>query len=92
MKRVFLKFILIFFLHSFTVVAQDHNQLKHKEKSLKTSTVKDNNNRPEAGMLKEVEKTVADLKVEAAQSNKPKPVKRGRTRKNIVRVGREDFR
>ena len=89
MKRVFMKFILVFFLHSFTVVAQDHKQLKNKEKSLQTSTVRENYNRPEAGMLKEEEKTVADLKVEGAQqSKKPKAVKRGRTRKNIIRVGK----
>ena len=84
-----MRFILVFFLHSFTVVAQDHNQLKNKEKSLKSSTVKENYNSPETGMLKEEEKTVADLKVEAAQqSKKPRPIKRGRTRKNIIRVGK----
>ena len=72
-------------LNTLFVTAQNKKNVKKEQRLEVSSKNKDNTPRSHADILKEEEKNTSEQIVEAVP-RKQKPVKRGRTKKNIVRV------
>ena len=88
MKQLFLTFFVILCWYQLPVRAQGKITNKHKEKA-QTYKSDDNIPRPDADIMKEEEKSMdKELFKEREQHRKQKPIKRGRTKKNIVRVSK----
>ena len=88
MKQLFITFLVILCWYQLPLSAQSKINNKHREKA---QTYKSNDNipRPDADIMKEEEKSMEQEQVrERDQNKKQKPIKRGRTKKNIVRVSK----
>ena len=76
-------------LNTMFVSAQTKKTVKQEQKLDFSSKNKDNTPRSHADILKEEEKNTSEQIVEAVP-RKQKPVKRGRTKKNIVRMAKNN--
>ena len=81
------KYLVIFCFYYFPVSAQDHKTTTDKPPMQSSVETIDKETKKENEFTKEEIKTIQDLKKEErSEATKQKPIKRGRTRKTIIKV------
>ena len=81
------RYLVLLCFYYLPLSAQDHKTLNEKTSTEDVKVEKSKGKSTDNEMMKEEEKTVQDLnKEQRSEANTPKPIKRGRTKKTVIKV------